>query len=82
VSTAARAIPEPLIRSVRVTDEAIVATFSDGRVVSMPLHWSYRLEVATPARLERRPRAQPTKRYFSPILFTRSEYRGSPRSGI
>ena len=39
----------PLIRTVSVTDLAIVATFVDGRIVSMPLHWSYRLEVATPA---------------------------------
>ena len=38
----------PRIQSVVVNDEAIVATFVDGRIVSMPLHWSYRLEAATP----------------------------------
>lgn len=38
----------PLIRSVEVNDEAIVATLADGRIVSVPLYWSYRLEVATP----------------------------------
>ena len=48
MSTAAKPKPEPLIRSVLVTDQAIVATLTDGRVVSVPLHWSYRLEAATP----------------------------------
>ena len=49
MSTAVRPKPEPRIRSVVVNDEAILATFTDGRIVSMPLHWSYRLEAATPA---------------------------------
>lgn len=49
MSTAAEPKPEPRIRSVKVTDEAIIATFADGRVISVPLSWSYRLELATPA---------------------------------
>jgi hypothetical protein len=49
VSTAAKPKLDPRIRSVVVNDKAIVASFTDGRIVSMPLHWSYRLEVATPA---------------------------------
>ena len=48
MSSVARPAPEPRIVSVEVSDEAIVATFTDGRIVSMPLHWSYRLEAATP----------------------------------
>ena len=39
---------EPRIQSLEVTDEAIIATFVDGRAVSMPLWWSWRLEAATP----------------------------------
>jgi hypothetical protein len=34
--------------SVNVTDEAIVAHLADGRVVSVPLEWSWRLTDATP----------------------------------
>lgn len=32
-----------------VTDERITATLTDGRVISVPLSWSWRLERATPA---------------------------------
>ena len=49
MSSVARPAYEPRIVSVEVSDEAIVATFTDGRIVSMPLRWSYRLEAATPA---------------------------------
>jgi len=48
VSTAAKLKSEPRIRSIDVNDQTIVATLTDGRVVSVPLRWSYRLEVATP----------------------------------
>ena len=48
MSTAAKLRLAPRIRSVQVNDQAIVATLTDGRIVSVPLHWSYRLEVATP----------------------------------
>ena len=32
-----------------VTDDRITATLTDGRVISVPLSWSWRLERATPA---------------------------------
>ena len=47
MSTAAG--PEPLIREVRVTKDEIVACLADGRVISVPLAWSWRLSDATPA---------------------------------
>jgi len=40
---------EPLIRGLEVTDRAIVVQLVDGRVVSVPLDWSWRLSQATPA---------------------------------
>jgi hypothetical protein len=40
---------EPLIRDVRVTKSEIVAQLVDGRVISVPLAWSWRLSEATPA---------------------------------
>lgn len=42
-------LTEPRISSVEVTDQAIVARLVDGRVVSVPLEWSWRLRDATPA---------------------------------
>ncbi len=39
---------EARIKSVSVTDEAIVAHLMDGRIVSVPLTWSWRLSDATP----------------------------------
>src|SRR5437879_6010438 len=39
---------EPLIREVRVTKDEIVAHLADGRVISVPLAWSWRLSEATP----------------------------------
>lgn len=53
MSTAARRQNEPRIESVKVTDDAIVAHFADGRTVSVPLGWSWRLERATPAQRAR-----------------------------
>ncbi len=38
---------EPLIREVEVTDEEIVAHLVDGRTISVPLAWSWRLSEAT-----------------------------------
>ena len=49
MATAAKQYVGPLIVSIEVTDSAIIAALRDGRCVSMPLHWSYRLELATPA---------------------------------
>ncbi len=39
---------EPRIKDVRVTEEAITAYLADGRVISVPLAWSWRLAEATP----------------------------------
>jgi hypothetical protein len=36
------------ITSVRVTDDSIVAELADGRTISVPLAWSWRLSEATP----------------------------------
>jgi hypothetical protein len=41
--------PEPRILSVAVTDDLITAHLTDGRVISVPLAWSWRLSEATPA---------------------------------
>jgi Protein of unknown function (DUF2442) len=41
-------LTEPRIVSVNVTDQAIVARLADGRTVSVPLEWSWRLKDATP----------------------------------
>jgi hypothetical protein len=38
---------EPLIRAIRVTDEEIIADLVDGRTISVPLAWSWRLSEAT-----------------------------------
>jgi hypothetical protein len=40
---------ESRISSVEVSDEAIIARLVDGRVISVPLAWSWRLSDATPA---------------------------------
>jgi len=39
---------EPLIREVRITEDEIVAFLADGRTISVPLAWSWRLSEATP----------------------------------
>ncbi|MGH7596039.1 MAG: DUF2442 domain-containing protein [bacterium] len=39
---------EPLIKNIQVTDETITAFLVDGRVISVPLAWSWRLSEATP----------------------------------
>jgi hypothetical protein len=38
---------EPRIQNVKVTSDAIIAYLTDGRVVSVPLVWSWRLSEAT-----------------------------------
>ncbi len=40
---------DPRIQNVRVTDDEIIAHLVDGRVISVPLAWSWRLAAATPA---------------------------------
>jgi hypothetical protein len=39
---------EPLISDVSLTDEEIIAHLADGRTISVPLAWSWRLAEATP----------------------------------
>jgi hypothetical protein len=39
---------DPRIQHVRVTDDEIIARLVDGRVISVPLAWSWRLSEATP----------------------------------
>ena len=39
---------DPLIQRVRVTKDEIIAHLADGRVISVPLAWSWRLSEATP----------------------------------
>ena len=41
-------IVEPLIREVRITQDEIIASLADGRTISVPLAWSWRLSEATP----------------------------------
>jgi hypothetical protein len=40
---------EPRIRNVKVTSDTIIAYLVDGRVISVPLVWSWRLSEATPS---------------------------------
>ena len=40
---------DPRIADVRVTRNEIIARLTDGRVISVPLAWSWRLSDATPA---------------------------------
>jgi hypothetical protein len=51
MNTVAREYPR--IVSVEVTDRSITAVFSDGRQISLPLSWSWRLERAAPAQRTR-----------------------------
>jgi hypothetical protein len=39
---------EPRVSAVEVTDQLIVAHLVDGRTISVPLSWSWRLSDATP----------------------------------
>lgn len=40
--------PEPLAKDVQVTADELVARLKDGRTISIPLAWSWRLSEATP----------------------------------
>ncbi len=40
---------EPRIVALEVTEDALVAQLADGRTISVPLAWSWRLANATPA---------------------------------
>lgn len=48
MSTVAIDYEYPRILSVTVTEDSISATLSDGRAISVPLAWSWRLSEATP----------------------------------
>ena len=39
---------EPRIKDMRVTEDEIIAQLVDGRTISVPLAWSWRLSEATP----------------------------------
>jgi len=43
---------EPKIRKIVISEETITAQLSDGRTISVPLSWSWRLSEATPAQRE------------------------------
>src|SRR5256885_4797113 len=49
MSTVASVGSDPRIQRVRVTKDQIIADLADGRVISVPLVWSWRLSEATPA---------------------------------
>jgi len=40
---------EPRIKALKVTEDTITAQLADGRTISVPLAWSWRLAKATPA---------------------------------
>ena len=44
---------EPRIQTIEVTEEAITARLLDGRVISVPLAWSWRLSEATSEQRQR-----------------------------
>ena len=53
MSTAARPNSDPRVVSVLVDDETITAHLADGRTISVPLVWSWRLADATPEQRRR-----------------------------
>ncbi len=44
---------EARLSSIRITEEEIIAHLVDGRTISVPLAWSWRLSEATPDQRER-----------------------------
>ena len=48
MSTAAEFTSDPRIQVVRVTANEIIAELADGRIISVPLAWSWRLSEAIP----------------------------------
>lgn len=53
MSTAATAPRDPRALTVTVTDDRITARLVDGRIISVPLAWSWRLTEATPEQRRR-----------------------------
>ena len=43
----------PRITEIQVTEDSIIAQLADGRTISVPLAWSWRLSDATPAQRNR-----------------------------
>ena len=43
---------EPPIKTIKITEELIIADLVDGRTISVPLVWSWRLADATPVQRE------------------------------
>jgi hypothetical protein len=43
---------DPRIREVTISEDAITANLADGRVISVPLSWSWRLSQASPRQRE------------------------------
>jgi hypothetical protein len=41
-------VQEVRIKEVKITDDTIIAYLVDGRIISVPLAWSWRLSEATP----------------------------------
>ena len=44
---------DPRIKNVSVSEDAITAYLTDGRTISVPLSWSWRLSEATPEQREK-----------------------------
>ena len=53
MSTAVRLESDPRALAVEVTDDVISARLADGRTITVPLAWSWRLAEATPAQRAR-----------------------------
>ena len=53
MNTVASGNSDPRIQKVRVTKDQIIADLADGRVISVPLAWSWRLSEATPVQRAR-----------------------------
>nr|VFJ48333.1 MAG: Protein of unknown function (DUF2442) [Candidatus Kentron sp. DK] len=45
--------PEPRLKAFRVTEGEIIASLTDGRTISVPLVWSWRLSEASPEQRNR-----------------------------
>lgn len=48
MSTAAQPSSDPRLRAVEISEELITAHLVDGRTISLPLAWSWRLSDVTP----------------------------------
>ena len=53
MSTAAKSDDYPRARAVEVSDQLITAHLVDGRTISVPLEWSWRLSAASPEQRRR-----------------------------